>query len=121
MKLTRETFLHLASAVAIVCGLMAANQAGAQDDRLLNAVRRDDTVRAQALLEAGVDLNRRDDIGATPLMWGAAVSSPEMVRAMLDLGADVNASTSSGSTALMWATGDISKVSHGTAAHRTRR
>jgi ankyrin repeat protein len=52
----------------------------------------------------------RDDIGATPLIRAAALSTPSRVRELLDAGADPNATTNAGATALMWATGDATKL-----------
>ena len=49
------------------------------------------TVRYFAsLVEAGVDVNAKDNIiGMTPLHWAAALSTQEMVRFLLDNGADL--------------------------------
>ena len=42
------------------------------------------------LLKHGVDINRSDDWGRTPLMWAAQSAPLETVRFLIDCGADVN-------------------------------
>jgi ankyrin repeat protein len=83
---------------------------GAPIDDLFDAVRGGDAGRVKALLQSGADANARDDIGATPLLYAAALPSQDCLRVLLDGGADVNASTTNGSTALMWATADAPTV-----------
>jgi len=43
------------------------------------------------LLKHGVDINKRDDWGRTPLMWAAQSAALETVQFLIDCGADVNA------------------------------
>lgn len=97
-------------ALTATCCLILTSAGGAVDNRLLDALRTDDTRAVRALLKAGADPNTRDDIGATALMHAAAFSSPDCVRVLLDGRADVNATSNGGATALMWATGDVAKV-----------
>jgi len=42
------------------------------------------------LIEHGVDINKKDDWGRTPLMWAAESASLETVQFLIDSGADVN-------------------------------
>jgi hypothetical protein len=83
---------------------------GAAANDLFDAVRAGDVRRVKALLQPGADPNPRDDLGATPLMYAAALPSQDCLRVLLDGGADVNASTTNGSTALLWATADATAV-----------
>jgi hypothetical protein len=55
------------------------------------------------LIEAGADVNAKDDEGLTPLMIAAHYSTPEMVTLLIDAGADVNAKDDDGQTPLMYA------------------
>jgi ankyrin repeat protein len=97
--------------VAIVLGAALSQlvwAAGGSD--LFDAVRAGDSTRVRVLLKSAADANGRDDIGATPLMYAAALPRQDCLRVLLDGGADVNASTTKGSTALMWATGNPATV-----------
>jgi ankyrin repeat protein len=83
---------------------------GVAGDELFNAVRAGDAGHVKALMKSGADANVRDDLGATPLMYAAALPAQDCIRALLAGGADVNAATIMGSTALMWATGQPATV-----------
>lgn len=58
----------------------------------------------QLFLDAGADLNRRDQYGNTPLMGAAGNSDAQSVALLLKLGADVNARNDYGKTPLLMAT-----------------
>jgi ankyrin repeat protein len=55
---------------------------------------------AEILVEAGLDINRRDSKGETALLEAARHKSPETTRGLLALGADVNATGPQGATPL---------------------
>ena len=58
----------------------------------------------RAALDAGADLEARDELGLTPLMFAAATNSnPEVVQVLLEAGADVEARDEDGWTPLMLA------------------
>jgi hypothetical protein len=55
------------------------------------------------LLQAGADVNSRDNAGSTPLMLAASGGNVEAMRLLLEAGADVNAQDDrKGMTPLMW-------------------
>jgi ankyrin repeat protein len=57
----------------------------------------------RALLDAGADVNARQQAGVTPLMGAAAGGSLELVRLLLDAGADRSLTDDAGRTAADWA------------------
>ena len=68
--------------------------------KLTAAVRKDDIVRIETLIEAGADVNEAaPGTGYTPLMW---TMSAEATRTLLRAGASVHARDRQGHTALMW-------------------
>ena len=77
---------------------------------LLTALRHDDAVELRRLVAAGVDINAKDETGASALMYAALYASAAEMRLLLDKGADANAANDFGSTALMWGAGDTAKV-----------
>ncbi|MGB7763381.1 MAG: ankyrin repeat domain-containing protein, partial [Bryobacteraceae bacterium] len=107
-------------AVAMVEMLRAAdqpafNQMVAKDPKLLNArgpegstpfmyaVLYTDAATLERLIRQGADPNRRNDAGATALMWAAL--DLEKTRVLVAHGADVNAKSDEARTALMVAAG----------------
>jgi len=58
----------------------------------------------RALLDAGADVDARQQAGVTPLMGAAAGGAVELVRLLLDAGADPSLKDDAGRTAADWAT-----------------
>jgi len=96
--------------IAIVGAALWHTVCAAESTDLFDAVRAGDARSVKVLLQSGADANVRNEIGATPLLYAAALPSQDCLRVLLDGGADVNASSTSGSTALMWATADAAAV-----------
>ncbi len=65
---------------------------------------------AKIMINAGADINARDKQGITPLMFGAAFSTPELVKLLIAKKADVNAKDEEGNTPLYWAVCHSDKV-----------
>lgn len=83
--------LHLS-----VCGTAAATG----DERLVEAVKRQDKAAARALLNQNLDVNTRQADGATALHWAAHWDDAEIAGLLIRAGADVNAANDHGVTAL---------------------
>lgn len=80
------------------------DQAKTEKPSLLSLITRKATCREiKAALEAGADVNERDDKGYTPLHHAAGVSKLKCVQLLLKYGADVNARDNDDSVPLMFA------------------
>lgn len=88
--------LMVAASVIVACAGPGDDVAGSLSD----AVVAGDVARAQALIEAGADLDQPVALGLTPLMQAANREDVEMVHLLLDAGADLNATGLAGMTAL---------------------
>ena len=68
---------------------------------LMMAALEADIPKAKQLLDAGADINERDDSQSTPLMWAVHSGDVEIVRFLISQGADVRAKAYRNATALM--------------------
>ena len=57
----------------------------------------------QRALDAGADVNMKDEDGHTPLHWACTYGNEEICRLLLEHGADPNARDDNGRTPLHWA------------------
>lgn len=57
------------------------------------------------LVDKGSDVNARDNINSTPLLWASGFGKPETVAFLISKGADVKATDDNGWTPLIWAAG----------------
>lgn len=84
--------------------------AGAQYERqqalntdLFLAIEQKHTDTAKELISYGADLNAKDELGYTPLMYAVAVDDPDMARFLLRYGADLTRKSQYGKTAMDYA------------------
>jgi murein DD-endopeptidase MepM/ murein hydrolase activator NlpD len=80
-------------------------------DTLFAVVKGNDLEALRSLLTTGTDVDARDELGQTPLMYAlSADAGAPVVNALLEAGADVNATTDAGWTPLMYAARDSSSA-----------
>lgn len=88
--------------IAFASTAIAAGQAASPDAALRQAAQDGEMTTVKDLLGKGANLNARDDLGRTALLWIApAKDNPEMAKFLISKGADVNAKDNQGETALM--------------------
>ncbi|MDA2929700.1 ankyrin repeat domain-containing protein [Acidobacteria bacterium AH-259-O06] len=94
--------------ITILLGLLIPIPAFAQDvnTQLIKAAQDGQTEEVRSLLEAGVNVDAKDENGMTPLMWAAFGGSAKTVKVLLDAGADMSVKDKQGTTAQMWASGN---------------
>ena len=82
--------------------------------QIIKAVEDNNATEVIRLIQAGTDVNARDNIGYTALMWAAHYDEVDAAKALIQAGADVNAKDNIGYTALMVTVGkgsfDVAKV-----------
>ena len=82
--------------------LKKSRSAGEINEMLVDVCREGDLDAVKLLIDAGADVNAREDDedGKTPLLAACCCYNPDIVRALIEAGADVNAKDEFGRTAL---------------------
>ena len=88
---------HLLLTTIAVTSLLATT---AFADPIHDAARDGDIAGVEALLDAGVDVNAKEENGMTPLHYAAQYGRKEIVELLIDEGAEVNAKDEDGWTPL---------------------
>ena len=82
--------------------------------QIIKAVEDNNATEVTRLIQAGANVNARDSIGYTALMWAAHYDAVDAAKALIEAGADMNAKDNNGYTALMVTVGkgsfDVAKV-----------
>ena len=81
-----------------------------QDKQLITAVKEGDIKKIKQLLDKDADINAKDDLGQTSLMWSSIFGDVKTVTLLLEKGADIYAINQSGQTALSLAMGYKQKI-----------
>lgn len=97
-------WMRTAALFALVTSLGASSS-----DEYYKAIRSNDLRQLKQSIAAG-DVDAKDRHGATPLMYAAAVGSPDAVKMLLGAGADAKVTNAFGATPLMWAAANMEKV-----------
>lgn len=71
--------------------------------KLIAAIVNDKYEEVEKLLQAGINVNEKNALRASPLSWAACVGNLDCISKLLDLGADIEATTLKGETALHFA------------------
>ena len=71
------------------------------NQELIDATRECMSDRIKLLLENGADINAKDGVGNTPLMWAANKGYLEIARFLVENGADIDARNNANWTALI--------------------
>ena len=91
----------LSTALLIVPTYLFAAQSQNLESILLEAASAGNTDMVRSFLENGANIEIKNDVGATPLIFASAKGQKEVVALLLDKGANVNAKTTTGITPLM--------------------
>jgi hypothetical protein len=102
LSISRYVFI-LAMMLELPTSGVVAGAPSALDEPLIRAALRGEASGVETILNKGADINVRDSVGRTALMWAVWRDNFEIVRLLVQRGADVNARDSNGSTALMLA------------------
>jgi ankyrin repeat protein len=76
------------------------------EDAFFDNVKKGNAEAVKQFVAAGIDPNKKDSYGSTPLMLAAEKGHTETALALLDGGAQVDSKDGSGNTALIWAAGE---------------
>jgi len=75
-----------------------------KNQQLLNAIKSKDSVTVQQLIHKGANVNIKNHLDTTPLIFSIVANSPEVAQELIKAGADINArSNNGGYTPLMCA------------------
>ena len=99
----RYVRLQAALAALLVPASLAASASAGDDQRLIDAVRRQDRAAVQTLLRERIDINARQGDAATALHWAVHHDNAEIVSLLVRAGADAAAANDLGITPLMLA------------------
>lgn len=95
--------LMLPAMLLIQAGLQRASGSPTKQAILFHAVSVQDQRSARHMLEDGVNVDIRDEMGSTPLHYCALRGDVDMAKFLLESGAEVDAANNLGMTALMFA------------------
>ncbi|MBD5437053.1 MAG: hypothetical protein HDR37_00480 [Treponema sp.] len=100
--------------LASICYCLFLGTVLLHSQQIIKAVEDNNATEVTRLIQAGANVNARDSIGYTALMWAANHYAVDAAKALIEAGADMNAKDNNGYTALMVTVGkgsfDVAKV-----------
>jgi len=87
----------------LIAGAVAVRAFAASDSSLVDAAYRDDVKTASSLVHSGVDANKPNRYGVTPLSQACTNGDIALVKLLLEAKADPNTALPGGETPLMTA------------------
>jgi uncharacterized protein YgiM (DUF1202 family) len=94
----------LAATILIISAFGARVQSQNLESVLLDAAAAGQTDLVRSFLDHGANIEVKNKLGATPLIFASVKGHPQVVKLLLERGADVNVKTTTGITPLMAAT-----------------
>lgn len=99
--------LKKAALAAVLCVAAAVSlHATGNGDALIQAVKNNDSAKAQQLIKSGANVNAKDESGMTVLMYAVMAGDTNIVNALLEAKANVNAKNYVGVTPIIFAAMD---------------
>ena len=86
--------------LGVFCLLLALTCEAASAENFSDVCKTGTPEQIKAMIDAGADVNAKDEHGMTPLMWAAQNQNSDVIAALLKAGADLNAKDGKGNTAL---------------------
>ena len=88
----------------IACIILIGSSLVLGQEDFIELVKTGSLEEVKRAIEAGANVNARDEIGMTPLMQAAWFNqNPEVIKVLLEAGAEINTRTENGMTPLFWA------------------
>ncbi len=102
MKQKRGRLLSFASVIlALSLMIFTDISSASEDDSLLKSASTENLSKVRALLKKGINVDAKDNVGATALMIASQEGNESVVRVLLDRGAKINYQAKNGVTALI--------------------
>jgi ankyrin repeat protein len=79
------------------------NKGRSKEEILVDIAREGNTAVLKTMLVKGIDVDIKDSLGMTGLMWAAFKGHENIAKILLNAGANLNAKDNDGMTPLMWA------------------
>lgn len=96
-------FLYKIITIIIFIAICLPSSAKDVSRQLYDAIRKGNIETAKNIVENGFDINGKNEVGGTPIIWASEANQIEFVEYLISKGADVNAKNNIHYTPLHWA------------------